>query len=59
MFLSYTLGKLVIRKLHADWQVAHPGGTLQAFHDELLSHGAAPLPVIRRDMLGDAAGPPL
>jgi uncharacterized protein (DUF885 family) len=53
MFLSYTLGKLAIRKLHADWLAAHPGGTLQAFHDELLSHGAAPLPVIRRDMLGN------
>ncbi len=53
MFLSYTLGKLIIRKLHADWKVVHPGGTLQQFHDELLSHGAAPLPVIRRDMLGN------
>ena len=53
MFLSYTLGKLIIRKLRADWMAKDPSRTLQAFHDELLSHGAAPLPVIRRDMLGD------
>jgi uncharacterized protein (DUF885 family) len=59
MFLGYTLGKLVIMELHADWQKAHPKGTLREFHDELLSYGEAPLGATRRLMLGDAAGPPL
>jgi uncharacterized protein (DUF885 family) len=55
MYLSYTLGKLMIRKLHADWMKLHPGATLGQFHDEFLSHGCAPIPVIRRAMLGPAA----
>lgn len=59
MYLAYTLGKLVIRKLAADWMAANPGRTLREFHDTLLSYACAPLPVIRRAMLGDAAGSPL
>lgn len=59
MFLGYTLGKLIIMELRADWQRAHPGQPIRAFHDELLSYGEAPLPVIRRMMLGAAAGPAL
>jgi uncharacterized protein (DUF885 family) len=59
MFLGYTLGKLVIMELHADWQKAHPQRTLREFHDELLSYGEAPLGATRRLMLGEAAGPPL
>ena len=55
MFLSYTLGKLVIRKLHDDWMAKHPGATLGEFHDAFLSYGAAPLPVIRRAMVDDDA----
>ena len=53
MFLSYTPGKSMIRKLHTDWIAAHPDGTLQQFHDAFLAHGAAPIPVIRRDLLGN------
>ena len=53
MFLSYTLGKLVIRKLRTDWMAKHPEATLAEFHDAFLSHGAAPLSVIRRAMVGD------
>lgn len=59
MFLGYTLGKLMILELRADWQRAHPGKTLREFHDQVLSYGEAPLPVIRRMMLGADAGPPL
>lgn len=59
MFLGYTLGKLIILELRADWQRAHPGASIGAFHDELLSYGEAPLSVTRRMMLGPAAGPPL
>jgi uncharacterized protein (DUF885 family) len=53
MFLAYTVGKLAILKLRTDWRVKHPNGTLQQFHDEFLSHGGAPLPVIRHAMIGD------
>ncbi len=55
MFLSYTLGKLVIRKLHDDWMAKHPNATLGEFHDAFLAHGAAPLPVIRRALVDDDA----
>jgi len=59
-YLNYTLGKLMIRKLRDDWK-AKVGDRygLQAFHDEFLSHACAPIPVIRKQMLGPSAGPPL
>lgn len=53
MYLAYTVGKLAILKMRTDWKVKHPDGTLQQFHDAFLSHGAAPLPVIRRALVGD------
>jgi len=59
MFLGYTLGKLLIMELRADWQRANPTKSLRDFHDELLRYGEAPLPVTRRMMLGDGAKPPL
>ena len=52
MYLSYTLGKLMIRDLKAEWLKANPGKTMRDFHDALLSYGCAPLPLIRRAMLG-------
>jgi hypothetical protein len=57
---NYLLGKLMIRKLRDDW-TANRGGRAawQRFHDEFLSHGAPPIPVIRKVMLGPDAGPPL
>ena len=60
MYLNYTLGKLMLLKLRADWR-AKVGAAfeLRAFHDRVLSYGDAPLPLIRRAMLGDDAGPPL
>ena len=57
MFLSYTLGKLMIRALHADWAAKHPDASLGDFHDAFLAHGCAPIPVIRRDLLGDDSSP--
>lgn len=57
MFLSYTLGKLMIRKLHDDWKKVHPEATLGDFHDAFLSHACAPIPVIRAAMLGVDVGP--
>ncbi len=53
MYLAYTLGKLMIRKLRDDWMKKHPGAELADFHDEFLSYGCAPVPVIRREMLGE------
>jgi uncharacterized protein (DUF885 family) len=59
MYLAYTLGKIMIKTLRADWMKKHPGASLGEFHDELLSYGCAPLPLIRRAMLGPDAGGPL
>jgi hypothetical protein len=59
MYLSYTLGKLMIRRLATDWLAANPGKTLGQFHDAFLSHGCAPIPVIRRALLGASLGAPL
>lgn len=55
-YLAYTLGKLMIRKLRADWLAAHPGADLRQFHDRFLSYGAPPVPLVRREMLGTPDG---
>ncbi len=53
-YLNYTLGKLMILKLRADWKAQEgPLYSLQRFHDELLRHGAPPLPLLRERMLKD------
>ena len=59
-YLNYTLGKLMIRKMRADW-TADRGGreAWGAFHDEFLSFGGPPIPLVRKAMLGDDAGPNL
>lgn len=60
MYLNYTLGKLMILKLRDDWRAkVGAAWNLRAFHDRLLSYGDAPLPLIRRAMLGEDSGPPL
>ena len=51
-YLAYTLGKLMIRKLRADWLAANPSATPQQFHDQFLSFGAPPIPLVRKEMLG-------
>jgi uncharacterized protein (DUF885 family) len=56
-YLNYTLGKLMILKLRDDYR--REQGTaysLKGFHDELLSHGAPPLPLLREVMLQEAGG---
>lgn len=55
-YLAYTLGKLMIRKLRSDWLAANPGATSRHFHDEFLSFASPPLPLVRKQMLGSAAG---
>jgi uncharacterized protein (DUF885 family) len=62
-YLNYTLGKLMIKKLRADWLAKKnlPAGSdekaqWRAFHDQFLSYGGPPVPLVRREMLGDASG---
>jgi uncharacterized protein (DUF885 family) len=56
-YLNYTLGKLMIIKLRDDWKAkVGPAYSLKAFHDQFLSHGCAPIPAIRRAMLGPSSG---
>jgi uncharacterized protein (DUF885 family) len=51
-YLNYTLGKLLIYKLRADWQAEQGDAySLLAFHDELLSHGGPPVPLLRKHLL--------
>ncbi|MDE0877715.1 MAG: DUF885 domain-containing protein [Sphingomonas bacterium] len=51
-YLNYTLGKLMIRKLREDWTAAHAGQSpIRAFHDEFLSYGGPPIPLVRQMML--------
>jgi len=53
-YLNYTLGKLMIRKLRADWTSTRGGQTAwREFHDAFLSFGGPPVPLVRRAMLGD------
>ena len=60
-YLNYTLGKLMIRKLRADWVAKQPGAARmsdprkywQAFHDKFLSYGGPPIPLVRKAMLGE------
>ena len=61
MYLIYTLGKLAVRKLRADWRArVGAGRDLRELHDALLAIGPAPsLPAIRRELLGVNAGPVL
>lgn len=57
LYLNYTMGKLMITKLRDDW-VASRGGrdAWKAFHDEFLSYGGPPIPMVREAMLGGAGG---
>jgi uncharacterized protein (DUF885 family) len=53
-YLVYTLGKLQIMKLRADYkQKVGASYTLQQFHDEFMKQGMAPIPIVRRIMLGN------
>lgn len=55
-YLGYTLGKLQILKLRADYQ-AQQGSefSLQKFHNEVLNHGTPPVRLLRELMLKDKA----
>ena len=56
-YLNYTMGKLMIRKLRQDWTSTR--GEVKAwrdFHDQFLSYGGPPIPLVRRAMLGADSG---
>lgn len=53
-YLNYTMGKLMIRKLRDDWCATRGGrGAWKQFHDQFLSYGGPPIPLIRKEMLRD------
>lgn len=53
-YLNYTLGKLMIRKLRADWTATRGGrAAWKDFHDQFLSYGGPPIPLVRRAMVGE------
>ena len=52
-YLNYTMGKLMIRKLRDDWTATHGGRKgWKAFHDQFLSYGGPPIPLVRKAMMG-------
>lgn len=51
-YLNYTLGKLLILQLREDWLATHPDADWKTFHDQFLSYGGPPIPLIREEMLG-------
>lgn len=54
-YLNYTMGKLMIRKLREDWTRSRGGREAwRQFHDQFLTHGGPPIPMVRRQMMGDA-----
>jgi hypothetical protein len=62
-YLNYTLGKLMIRKLRTDWIAKHAGAgsappadeqtSWHDFHDQFLSYGGPPIPLLRKEMVGE------
>lgn len=56
-YLSYTMGKLMIRKLREDWTSTRGGKQAWlTFHDEFLKYGGPPIPLVRKAMLGRQTG---
>lgn len=58
-YLNYTMGKLMILKLRADWIEQREDRGWKQFHDAFLSYGGPPIPLVRRAMLGEGSGPAL
>jgi uncharacterized protein (DUF885 family) len=55
-YLNYTMGKLMIRKLRDDWAASRGGQKAwKAFHDQFLSYGGPPIPLVRQRMMGGKA----
>lgn len=55
-YLNYTMGKLLILKLRQDWTASRGGRKAwKQFHDQFLSYGGPPIPLVRREMMGEGA----
>ena len=55
-YLNYTMGKLMIRKLRDDWTASRGGrAAWKAYHDQFLSYGGPPIPLVRQQMMGGDA----
>jgi len=55
-YLNYTLNKLMIMKLRADWTATRGGRKAwKAFHDQFLSYGGPPVPLVRMAMMKEDA----
>ena len=55
-YLNYTLGKLMIRKLREDWTASRGGrAAWKQFHDQFLSYGGPPIPLVVQQMMGGEA----
>jgi hypothetical protein len=55
-YLNYTLGKLLIRRLREDWTASRGGREgWRDFHDQFLSYGGPPIPLVRQQMMGGEA----
>ena len=55
-YLNYTMGKLMIRTLRDDWSASRGGEKgWKAFHDQFLSYGGPPIPLVRQQMMGGKA----
>ena len=53
-YLNYTLGKLMIMKLRADWTATRGGRKAwKAFHNQFLSYGGPPIPLVRQAMMNE------
>jgi uncharacterized protein (DUF885 family) len=53
-YLNYSLGKLEILKLRDDYKAQEGANfSLEKFHDEMLSHGAPPIRLLREMLLKD------
>jgi uncharacterized protein (DUF885 family) len=52
-YLNYTMGKLMIKKLRDDWCATRGGKSgWKQFHDQFLSYGGPPIPLVRKAMMG-------
>jgi hypothetical protein len=67
-YLNYTLGKLMITKLRTDWLAKNPAagpassgadehGRWHEFHDQFLSYGGPPIPLLRKELVGEGGSP--
>lgn len=58
-YINYTLGKLMLLKLLEDHRAARGNSfSLKDFHDEYISYGAPPIPLLRTMMLANHSGNP-